>query len=91
MPNQDNLNVNKEMYYHNNHTEYTFQRNNTIHKYDNRRTFITQQNYFTYQRQGNQELQTQSLNNIAADLQNQINTNTANNPPDNDEPEIGTM
>ena len=26
-------------YYHNNYTDYTFQRNNTIHTYDNRRTF----------------------------------------------------
>ena len=40
--NQGNLNVNEELYYHNNYTDYTFQRNNTIHKYDNRRTFILQ-------------------------------------------------
>ena len=50
-----------------------------------------QQHYFTYQRKGNQELQIQLLNNIVADLQNQINNSTANSPPDNDEPEIGTM
>ena len=54
--NQGNLNVNEELYYHNNYTDYTFQRNNTIHKYDNRRTFITQQSHFTYQRKCNQEL-----------------------------------
>ena len=30
-----------------------------VHKYDNRRTFTIQQNYFTYQRKGNQELQIQ--------------------------------
>ena len=33
-------NVYKELYYHNKFTGYTFQRKNTIHKYDNRRTFI---------------------------------------------------
>ena len=32
-----------------------------------------QQNYFTFQRKGNYELQIQSLNSIVADLQNQIN------------------
>ena len=74
--NQGNLNVNKELYYNTTHTDYTFQRNNTIHKYNNRRSFTTQPNYFTYQRQGKQELQIQSLNNIVADLQNQINTFT---------------
>ena len=76
VPNQGNLNVYKELYYNTTHTDYTFQRNNTIHKYDNRRSFIIQQNYFTYQRKGNQELQIQALNNIVADLQNQINNFT---------------
>ena len=66
-----------------------YQINNT--KNDNRRSFITQQNYFTYQRKGNQELQVQSSNNIAADLQTQINDITSNNPPDNDDPDVGTM
>ena len=67
-PNQGNLNVNKELYHHKNYAAYTFQRNNTIHKYDNRRTFIIQNHLFTYQRKGNQELQIQLLNNIIADL-----------------------
>ena len=31
------------------------------------------------------------MNNIVAYLQNQINNITANNPPGNDEPDIGTM
>ena len=80
------------LHYHNNDTDYTFQRNNTIHQYDNRRTFITQQNYFTYQRKGSQELQTQLLNNIAAELQNQINNFTpGSGGSDPNEPEIGTM
>ena len=38
IPNQGNLNVNKELHYNTTHTDYTFQRNNTIHKHDNRRT-----------------------------------------------------
>ena len=78
------------MYYNTTHTDYTFQRNNTIHKYDNRRTFTIQNHFFTYQRKSNQELQTQALNNIAADLENQINyfTFAGSNP---DEPIIGTI
>ena len=70
-----------------------FQRNNTIHKYNNRRTFITQKNYFTYQRKGHQELQIQLLKTIAADLRNQIDNLSNSNPPADDngdpEPEIG--
>ena len=91
-PNQGNLNVNKELYYNTTHTDYPFRRNNTIHKYDNRRSYILQQNHSTYQRKGNQELQVQLLNNTVADLQNQINNiNTSSPPPDNNEPEAGTM
>ena len=91
--NQGNLNVNKELYYRNNYTDYTFQRNNTIHKYDNRRTFTIQNHFFTYQRKGNEELQIQLLNNIAADLQNQINNIniSGSGGGDPNEPEIGTM
>ena len=63
-------NDNKELCYNTTHTGYTFQRANTIHKYDNRRSFVIQQNYFTYQRKGNQELHIQSLNDIVADVQN---------------------
>ena len=46
-----------------------YQRNNT--KHDNRRSYIIQNQYFTYQRKGNHELAIQALNLIAADLQNQ--------------------
>ena len=92
IPNQGNLNVNNDLYYNTTHTYYTFQRNNTIHKYDNRRSYIAQQNYFTYQRKGNQELQIQLLNNIVADLQNQINNITSGSGgSDPNEPEVGTM
>ena len=92
IPNQGDLNVNKELYYNTTHTDYTFQRNSTIHKYDNRRSCVLQQNYFTYQRKGNQELQIQLLNNIVADLQNQINNITSGSGgSDPNEPEVGTM
>ena len=40
---------------------------------NNHKTFITHQQYFTYQRKGNHELQIQALNAIAADLQTQLN------------------
>ena len=36
-------------------------------------------------------LQIQLSNHIVGDLQNQIINITANNPPDNDEPETGTV
>ena len=84
------LNFN-QVFYHINNTDYTFQRNNTIHTYDNRRTFVIQQHCFTYQRKGNQELQIQLSNNIVAKLQNQINNFTSSPPPDNNDPDIGTM
>ena len=57
--NQGNLNVNEVLYCHSNYTDYTFQRNNTIHKYDNHRTSIIQNHFPTYQRKCNQELQIQ--------------------------------
>ena len=66
-PNQGILNVNKELYYNTTHTDYTFQRNNTIRKYGNRKSFIIQNHYLTYQRKGNQELQVQALNHIVAE------------------------
>ena len=91
IPNQGNLNVNKELYPNTTFTYYKFQRNNTIHKYANQRSFITQQNYYTYQRIGNQELQIYLSNTIVADLRNQINNLSNNNPPPDDNGEIGTM
>ena len=93
IPNQGNSNDKKEAYYHNNYADYTFQRNSTIHKYDNRKTFIIQNHFFTYQRKGNQELQIHLLNDIVADLQNQINNiNTSGSGGgDPNKPEIGTM
>ena len=57
-----------------------YQRNTTNNDY--RRHFALQQNYFTYQRKGNNELAIQALNIIVADLQNQINNLSSNPPPD---------
>ena len=91
IPNQGNLNVSKDSHYHTSLTYYTFQRNNTIHKYGNRGQIALQQTHFTYQRKGNQELQIQALNIIVADLQNQINNITSNNPPNTNEPEVCTI
>ena len=48
-----------------------FKRNNT--KNDNRRQFVIQNHYFTYQRKGNNELAIQALSIIVADLQTKIN------------------
>ena len=84
-------NVSKYLHYHTSHTDSMCQKRNTDHNHDNRRSYTTQQNYFTYQRKGNQELQVQALNIIVADLRNQINNTTYSNPPDNNEPEVGTM
>ena len=48
-----------------------YQRNTTNN--DNRKQFVIQNNYFTFQRKGNNELAIQASNIIVADLQNQIN------------------
>ena len=82
-------NVNNNLSYHTDHTDFMYQRNNT--KNDNRISCDTQQNYFTYQRKGNQELQFQALKIIVSDLQTQIINITSNNPPDNNDPDVGTM
>ena len=67
--NVESQSISKELHYNTTHTDYMYQRK--IIK--NHKTFITQQNYFTYQRKANNELQIQALNAIVADLQNQIN------------------
>ena len=87
------MNVNTELYYNTTHTYYTVHRDSTIHKHDNRKTCTIQNHVFTYQRNGNQELQIQLLNHIVADLQNQINniTSDGGGGSDPNEPEVGTM
>ena len=67
-----------------------YQRNTTNN--DNRRQFVIQNHYFTYQRTGNNALAIQALNAIVADLQNQIyNLSSNSGGSDPNEPEIGTM
>ena len=82
-------NANKNLSYHTNHTNFMYHGNTT--KNDNRRSFIIQQNFFTDQRKGNQELQIQALSITVSDLQTQITNITSNNPPDNNDPDVGTM
>ena len=70
-------NVSKNLSYHSSYTDFMYQRNNTNYNYDNRRKFIIQQNYFTYQRRGSsvdlqlqiQYLQ-QQINDMAVQIQN---------------------
>ena len=80
--------VNKNLSYHINHIDFMHQRTST--KNDNRRSYKTQQNYFTYQRKGNQEFQVQALNIIVSDLQTQINNITSNGSGGSD-PDVGTV
>ena len=61
-----------------------------ITKNGNRRSYILQQNYFTYQRKGNYELQIQALNTIVADLQTKIH-NLSSGGGGGGGNEIGTM
>ena len=81
-------NVSKNLSYHTSHTDFMYQRNTTNN--DNRRQFVIQNHYFTYQRKGNDELQIQALNAIVADLQNQIN-NLSSGGRGGGDPNIGTM
>ena len=62
-----------------------YQRNNT--KNDNRRSYIIQQNHFTYPRKGNNELAIQALNFIVADLQTQINNLSSGDPGGGGDPD----
>ena len=74
--------VSKESHYHTSHTDFMYQRNTTNN--DNRRQFVIQNHYFTFQRKGNNELAIQALNILVADLQTQINNLSSNNPPPDD-------
>ena len=79
--------VSNDLHYHTSHTGFMYQRNNTNN--DNSISFIAQQNYLTFQRKGNQELQVQALNIIISDLQTQINSITGSSG--GHDPEAGTM
>ena len=65
-----------DLHYHASHTDFMYKRSTT--KNDNRRSYSTQQNKYTYQRTCNHDLQIQALNIIATGLQNQINNITSN-------------
>ena len=82
-------NVSKNLSYHTNHTDFMYQRNMTNN--DNRRQFVIQNHYFTYQRKGNHELQIQALNTTINDLQNQINNLSSGGGSGSGGGEIGTM
>ena len=59
-------NVSKNIPYHTSHADFMYQRNITNN--DNRRQFVIQNQYFTYQRKSNHELAIQASNIIVADL-----------------------
>ena len=82
-------NVSKNLSYHTNHTDFLYQRN-TINNV-NRRQFVIQNHYFTYQRKGNHELQIQALNPIVADLQNQIKNLSGGSGSGGGGGELGTI
>ena len=75
-------NVSKQNHHHTSNTDFMYQRNTTNN--DNRKQFVTQNHYFTFQRKGNNEFAIQALNIIVADLQTQINNLPSNNPPPGD-------
>ena len=83
-------NVNKKIHFHTSHTDFRYQRNTTNN--DNRRQFVIQNHYFTFQRQYNTnhlDLQIQMMQLQIEQMQAQINSMSSNNPPP-DEPGIGT-
>ena len=82
-------NVSKNFSCHTSHTDFMYQRNTTNN--DNRRQFVIQNHYFTYQRKGNHELQIQALSIIVADLQNQINNLSSGGGGGGGGGDIGTM
>ena len=82
-------NVSKESDYHTSHTDFMYQRNTTNN--DNRRQFVIQNHYFTYQGKGNHELAIQALNVIVTGLQNQINNlSSGNGGGGSEDPDVGT-
>ena len=82
-------NVSKGSHNHTSHTDFMHQRNTTNN--DNRRQFVVQNHYFTYQRKCDHELAIQALNTIAADLQTQSNNLSSGGCGGGGDPNIGTM
>ena len=84
-------NISKDLHYHTSHTDFMFKRNTT--KNDNRRQFVTQNHYFTFQRQydtNHLHLQIQMMQLQIEQMQAQINSMSSNNPPPDDPDGIGT-
>jgi hypothetical protein len=82
-------NVSKESHYHTSHTDFMYQRNTTNN--DNRRQFVIQNHYFTFQRKGNNELAIQALNILVSDLQTQINNLNSGSGGGGGDGDIGTV
>ena len=79
--------ISKNLSYHTSHTGLMYQGNNINN--DNRRQFVIQNHYFTYQRKGTHELQIQALNIIVAGLHHHINILSSSSGGGGGE--IGTM
>ena len=84
-------NVSNKLHYHTSHTDFRYQRNTTNN--DNRRQFVIQNHYFTFQRKYNTDhldLQIQMMQLQIKQMQAQINSMSSNNPPPDDPDGIGT-
>ena len=66
-----------------------YQRNTTNN--DNRRQFVIQNHYFTFQRKGNNELAIQALNILVSDWQTQINNLNSGSGGGGGDGDIGTV
>ena len=85
--NPSTQNISKYLHFHTSHTDFMVKRNTTNN--DNRRQFVIQNHYFTFQRKGNNELAIQALTIIVADLQTQIDNLTSGIGSGGGEPVIG--
>ena len=84
-------NVSKESHYHTSHTDFMYQRNTT--KNDNRRQFVLQNHYFTFQRQYNTnhlDLQIQFMQLQVEQMQTQIDSLSSGGGGGGDPDGIGT-
>ena len=78
-------NVSKQSHYHTSNTDFMYQRNTTNN--DNRRQFVIQNHYSTFQRQYNTnhlDSQIQFMQLQVEQMQAQINCMSPNNPPPDD-------
>ena len=85
-------NVGKNVSYHTSHIVFMYQRHTTNN--DNRRQFVIQSHYFTFQRQyntNNLELMIQFMQLQIEQMQTQINNLSSSNSGGGGGPDIGTM